>query len=116
MAIKRLKDNQVREVIQKLTSELHADIQFEISLDLTSIPKERITKASNGKKYISLVVGYRKEPDQWGRDLKVYIQQTQEDRKNSEAKIYIGGGKTIIFVDDKTNHTTTDEKESDLPF
>lgn len=74
------------------------DVQQEISICLSDIPKPRMSKAKNGKIYANITIAMRKEADQWGRDLKVYMTPTQEDRTNKAPKIYVGGGKTFIFA------------------
>jgi hypothetical protein len=51
-----------------------------ISICLTDLPKDKITTGKNGKKYISIVVDSRKEPDQFGNDLTVYVNQSKEER------------------------------------
>lgn len=74
------------------------DVQQEISICLSDIPKPRMSKAKNGKIYANITIAMRKEADQWGRDLKVYMTPTQEDRNNKSSKVYVGGGKTFIFA------------------
>lgn len=68
-----------------------------ISICLSDIPKELIKMADNKKKYISLVVDKRREPDKFGNTHTVYINQTKEEREAKEAKIYVGNGKEYIF-------------------
>lgn len=105
------------------------DLQFEIDLCLSDLLKTKMRKGSNGKIYTGIVIGIRKEPDQWGRDLKVYETPTSDDRKNGTAKNYVGGGRMTIFVHSVENDVPTDaevnaiidntephEKEGDLPF
>lgn len=103
------------------------DVIQEISLCLSDIPREKMRKGSNGKIYANITVGMRKEPDQWGRDLKVFMTPTEEDKKNNALKVYVGGGKTFIFVseaqqaptDEEINNLlpeSNDTKKDDLPF
>ena len=84
-------------------------------------------ECKNGKIYINISIGMRKEPDQWGRDLKVYVTPTAEDKKNKVPKNYVGGGKTFIFAQNGINNPSDAEinaiipdaennQESDLPF
>lgn len=51
-----------------------------ISIDLGAIPKEEI-KEYNGKKYIFLVVSKMKQPDNYGRDYTVYIDDYKPEKK-----------------------------------
>lgn len=103
------------------------DVIQEISLCLSDIPKEKFRKGKNGKIYANITIGMRKEPDQWGRDLKVFMTPTEEDKKNNAQKVYVGGGKTFIFAseakqaptDDDINNllpNSNDTKKDDLPF
>lgn len=84
------------------------NINQELSICLSDIPKEKMTKAENGKIYINLTVSKRREPDQWKRDLKVYVSQKQEERERGEPKQYVGAGKTIQFKP-KEGQTPTNE-------
>ncbi|MBR5823033.1 MAG: hypothetical protein IKY67_02690 [Paludibacteraceae bacterium] len=125
----QVKTNQ-KEAVAKLKGFLEKegfDVQQELSICLSDLSKPHMSKAKNGKIYINLTVAMRKEPDQWGRDLKVYVTPTKEDREQKANKIYVGGGKTFIFAqaegiqpsDEEINQIippeTADEKD-DLPF
>lgn len=44
-----------------------------VSICLTDLPKEFITTAKNGKKYINLNINKKKEADQYGKDLSVSV-------------------------------------------
>ncbi len=46
---------------------------FSISICLSDLPKEHISEAKNGKKYINLNINRKKEPDQYGKDLSVQV-------------------------------------------
>ncbi|MDR2928227.1 MAG: hypothetical protein LBV41_08535 [Cytophagaceae bacterium] len=81
-----------------------------ISICLTDIPKEAIKVSErNGKKYLSIVVAERKEPDQYDNTHTVYVSQTKEEREAKAEKRYIGSGKLIAF-----NHVTPANVD-DLP-
>lgn len=86
----------------------------EISVCLNDIPREKMRKGNNGKIYFSLTIAKRKEPDQWKRDLKVYISQSKEDREKNVPKIYVGGGKTITFESQEQEPPTAEEMEAIL--
>lgn len=93
---------------------------------LSDLPREMMRKGSNGKIYITLIVDERKEPDQWGQNLKVYVDQTKEQRTAHAPKTYVGGGKTYTFTPESTAPVTPEdarqvipppeEKKNDLPF
>lgn len=110
MAQPKTNQKEAKSKLLQLLQEAGLDIQQELSICLSDIPKDRMSKATNGKIYCAVVVGMRKEPDQWGRDLKVYMQPTKKDRENSVGKIYVGGGKTFIFA----NGTTSEPSQADI--
>lgn len=68
-----------------------------IRICLSDIPKDKMIIGSNKKIYVSLIVDKRKELDQWKQDLKVYVDQTQDERKSGKTKTYVGSGKTVEF-------------------
>lgn len=127
MATNRTNQKEAKEKLMEALKQLGFDLQQEISLCLSDIPKDHMSKAKNGKIYCNISVAMRKEPDQWGRDLKVYMTPTQKDRENKTPKMYVGGGKTFIFAENQADTPTDDEinnlipppdddKKDDLPF
>lgn len=92
------------------------DMQVEISLCLSDIPKERMSKAKNGKIYVDVVAAMRKEPDQWNRDVKVYARPTEADRKNQTPKIYVGGGRLITFAKSSGEAPSDEDINNLMPF
>ena len=68
-----------------------------LDICLSDIPKDRIKEGRNGKKYLDIVVTEMRQPDNYGNDLTVYVQQTKEERQDKAPKIYIGKGKTYSF-------------------
>lgn len=92
-----------------------SDILLDISLCLSDIPKTKMTKGKNDKIYINLAIGARKEADQWGRDLKVYVSQSKEEREAGQAKVYVGAGRTVK-VSAPVPQSPTEKDLEDLPF
>lgn len=68
---------------------------YSISLCLSDLPKEKMKKPDNGKVYINLIVAERREPDQYGNDMTVFVSQTKEEREAKTDKIYCGQGKKL---------------------
>ena len=92
-----------------------------ISICLSDLPKAKITEHKNGKKYISLVVDDRKEADQYGNDLTVYVNHTKEEREAKAAKVYVGQGKTYTFIgqakqEAKPANAAAADEDDGLPF
>jgi hypothetical protein len=79
-----------------------------INLCLSDIPQEKIFTSKNGKKYLSICVTDRKEPDQFGNDLTAYINQSQAEREAKQPRKFVGTAKNL-------KKTALTEK-NDLPF
>ena len=58
---------------------------YKISICLSDLPKEHITEAKNGKKYINLTVNKKKEADQYGKDLSVTVDTWKPGPKTAQA-------------------------------
>lgn len=102
------------EKTEEKIAKLLQNVQLECSVCLSDIPKEMMRKGSNGKIYTNITVGMRKDPDQWGRTLKVFMTQTKEIRESGATKVYIGGGKLFIF--NNGDQPITEKDLEDLPF
>lgn len=93
-----------------------------LNICLSDIDKTKIFTAKNGKKYLSVVVTERKEVDQYGSDLVVYVSQSKDERDNKSPKNYIGSGKTYGEKPTTTQPQEApqpqpqDEETDDLPF
>lgn len=116
MAKKNSPSKEHLEFLKEVLSTNGIDLQFEMSICLSDIPKERMSKGKNGKIYVDVVAGIRKEPDQWNRDIKVYIKPSEADRRNSASKVYVGGGRMITFAKSSGEQPTDDEINSLMPF
>lgn len=115
MSIKNRPSKESVAFLKEVLKENNFDLQQEISLCLSDLPKSHMTKGNNGKLYMNLTIGIRKEPDQWGRDLKVYVSPTSEDRSNHLPKTYVGGGKMIIFVQQSGEIPTQSDVDAVIP-
>jgi hypothetical protein len=51
------------------------------------LPKEHITEAKNGKKYINLAINRKKDPDQYGKDLSVAVDTWKPEPKQEPAPV-----------------------------
>ncbi|MBQ4214970.1 MAG: hypothetical protein II663_01695 [Bacteroidales bacterium] len=93
-----------------------------LNICLSDIDKSKIFTAKNGKKYLSVVVTERKEVDQYGNDLVVYVSQSKDERDNKAQKNYIGNGKTYgeksttAQQQEAPQPQPQDEETDDLPF
>ena len=74
-----------------------------LSICLTDLPKEKIQTASNGKKYINLVVDKRKDTGKYGETHTLYVSQSKEEREAKYDKNYVGSGKEYVYNGQQNN-------------
>jgi hypothetical protein len=75
-----------------------------ISIDVTKIPREKIIAHKNGGKYVSLDIWLNDDPDQYGKDCSVNINQTKEERDRKDSKVYCGNGKKLFGFGESNQH------------
>jgi hypothetical protein len=87
------------------------------SICLSDIPKEKITEAKNGKKYLNLTLWVNDTPDQYGNIGSIQVSQTKEQRDAQEKKQYIGNFKQPQGVAQSTAPAqAATDKWGDVPF
>jgi len=97
-------------------------MMYSISICLSDLPKDKMKKPANGKVYMNLMVAERREPDQYGNDVTVFVSQTKEERDQQKPKSYVGQGKKIEFTESPTpeqveaSPVITPDEFDDLPF
>lgn len=80
---------------------------IKLSINLSKIPKDKITTSKSGDKWINLVVWENKEPDKYG-----YTHSVTMNKKDKEEKtVYVGTGK-----DGKSESKQDQSNLADLPF
>ena len=94
------------------------------SIDLTKIDKSKIIDGKKGK-YLPISITVNNEPDQFGNQGPVCIDQTKEEREAKVAKVYLGNCK-VVWTDGVFPETNRDSQpqakpqptqvEEDLPF
>lgn len=65
---------------------------IKISICLSDLPKDKITTAVNGKKYVDLIVSERREPSKYGDTHTIYIPQSKEEREGNTPRVFVGKG------------------------
>lgn len=89
------------------------------SICLSDIPKELITTAKNGKKYLNVVVNQRREVGQYGHThyIKAYA---KKGTVSPDTNLYIGELKPSEFQDSQPSQsraaTLPPPPDNDLPF
>lgn len=98
------------------------------SICLTDIPKDKITTAKNGKKYLNLTASVNDETNDYGQNTSIYVSQSKEEREQKLNRQYLGNGKVVYVNGDVVvagqqpqpsqvvNPDVTKEQEDDLPF
>ena len=64
------------------------------SINLNNIPKDRIFEGKKGK-YLPITITLNDEPDQFGNQGPVVVEQTKEERDAKVAKTYLGNVKVV---------------------
>ena len=64
------------------------------SINLNAIPKDRIFVGKKGK-YLPITITLNDEPDQFGNQGPVVVEQTKEERDAKAAKTYLGNVKVV---------------------
>ena len=59
---------------------------YSVSICLSDLPKEHITTAKNGKKYVNVVINKKRETDQYGKDLSVTVDTWKPEPKTEPQK------------------------------
>ena len=95
------------------------------SINLSAIPKDKIIEGKKGK-YLPITITVNDEPDQFGNQGPVVVDQTKEEREAKTAKTYLGNCKVvwtngtfpdrIPFEQNQSQPTAKVAAEPDLPF
>ena len=64
------------------------------SINLSAIPKDKIIVGKKGK-YLPITVTVNDEPDQFGNQGPVIVDQTKEERESKAPKTYLGNCKVV---------------------
>ena len=96
------------------------------SIDLNKIPKDKIYVGKKGK-YLPITITLNNEPDQFGNQGPVVVEQSKEERDAKAPKTYLGNVK-VVWTDGNNVDTAPREDrpaapaqapqqvEEDLPF
>ena len=92
-----------------------------ISICLSDIPEKDRKKGKNGKWYCNIVVGEKKETDNYGNTHYVAMSKTKEQREANETTVYIGNGKEYVKPAEIIENKEVTKSEqindsSELPF
>ena len=96
------------------------------SIDLNKIPKDKIYVGKKGK-YLPITITLNNEPDQFGNQGPVVVEQTKEERDAKAEKTYLGNVKIVRTDGNNVDTAPRDNNQSapapapaaadtDLPF
>ena len=96
------------------------------SINLNVIPKDKIFNGKKGK-YLPITITLNDEPDQFGNQGPVVVEQTKEERDAKAPKTYLGNVKVVWTNGQNVDTAPRDDKQSapasapaaaeeDLPF
>ena len=95
------------------------------SINLSAIPKDKIIEGKKGK-YLPITITVNDEPDQFGNQGPVTMDQSKEEREAKTAKTYLGNCKVVWtngtfpdrvpFEQNASQPTAKVAAEPDLPF
>ena len=92
-----------------------------LSIDVTKITKSKIKDG----KWLNLTISVNTEPNEWGKNVSIYEEQSKEERESKEKKNYLGSGKVVwsdgrepMVVSSSDTPMSTKKKvdTDDLPF
>jgi|TARA_R100001594_G_scaffold4246_1_gene15200 hypothetical protein len=95
------------------------------SINLNNIPKDKIYNGKKGK-YLPITITLNDEPDQFGNQGPVVVEQTKDERDAKAAKTYLGNVKVVWTNGQNVDTAPRDDNQSapapaqapaeDLPF
>ena len=95
------------------------------SINLNAIPKDRIFVGKKGK-YLPITITLNDEPDQFGNQGPVVVEQTKKEREAKEPKTYLGNVKVVWTNGDNVaaaprgdapqSQSKVNVEKEDLPF
>jgi len=90
------------------------------SINLSKIPKDKITKSKSGESWVNVTIIAKDEKDQFDKDTSIQLSQTKEERESKQPILYLGNGKTawekVSENKPPQNTPKSEEKTDDIPF
>ena len=83
------------------------------SINLNSIPKDKIYQGKKGK-YLPITITLNNEPDQFGNQGPVVVEQTKDERDAKAEKTYLGNVK-VVWTDGNNVDTAPRDNNQSAP-
>ena len=84
------------------------------SIDLNKIPKDKIYVGKKGK-YLPITITLNNEPDQFGNQGPVVVEQTKDERDAKAEKTYLGNVKVVWTDGQNVDKAPYDSNQPTVP-
>ena len=84
------------------------------NINLDAIPKDKIYKGKKGR-YLPISITINDEPDQFGNQGPVIVDQTKEEREAKTEKVYLGNVKVVWTNDNNVGVAPRHEQQTAPP-
>ena len=84
------------------------------SINLNNIPKDKIYNGKKGK-YLPITITLNNEPDQFGNQGPVVVEQTKDERDAKAAKTYLGNVKVVWTDGNNVDRAPYDSNQPTAP-
>ena len=84
------------------------------NIDLTKIDKSKIYEGKKGK-YLPITITLNNEPDQFGNQGPVVVEQTKEERDAKASKTYLGNVKVVWTDGNNVERAPMDNQSAPAP-
>lgn len=85
------------------------------SIDVNKISKDRLYKGKKGT-YLKLTFDLKDEADQYGNNVSIWEEQTEEERKSKANRNFLGNGKVVWSSGSEPVSSNVESEEDLLPF
>ena len=84
------------------------------SINLNNIPKDKIFEGKKGK-YLPITITLNNEPDQFGNQGPVVVEQSKEERDAKAPKTYLGNVKVVWTDGNNVDRAPYDSNQPTVP-
>ena len=90
-------------------------------IDVNSLHKDKFKKYKNGKVFYPFTANIEDVSNEYGQNVSIFLEQTEEERKNKVDRNYHGNG-SVVWTDgkivkaEKKNSKNSVIDNNDLPF
>ena len=94
---------------------------IEGSINLSKLPKEKMSTAKNGDTWYTFTMGVNEDTSEYGDNCAIWSRQSKDERDAKEKKGYVGNGKVLwtdgsVKLAEKKEVVSKVMQKDDLPF